>query len=92
MNDTDSFGCGVGSDRGEQRSDTGTDVLPHDDRYGQSDGNRTGQSQRLQNTDRCGRRLDNGCDDGSEQKSEQRILEFYKNFTCIELKISFHFY
>ena len=70
------FGCTC---RGNQRSDTGTDVLTHDDGQCRTKADRIGDAQRLQDTDRSGRRLDNRSQNRTDQQAENRMREHRQN-------------
>ena len=73
--------CVLGrTDRGQQRGDTGTDVLSHDDRNCRTEGNRTGRRKCLQNTDRRGAGLDDRGQDRTDDDTENGILEHDEHF------------
>ena len=59
--------------RGQECGDTGTDVLTEDDRDSSRIGDRTRGRQRLQNTNRCGGRLDDRGNARADQHAEHRI-------------------
>ena len=61
------------ADRADNTGDCRADVLTHDDGNGTSHRKNSGQRQGLQNTDGCGRALQNNRDDKANEKSEDRI-------------------
>lgn len=60
------------ADRGENRGDRRTDILPHDDGKGHAEGNLSCRGERLQNTDGRRRRLDKRRDACTDEHTEQR--------------------
>ena len=68
---TDRVSCCA--DRADNTGDCRADVLTHDDGNGTSHRKNAGQRQGLQNTDGCGRALQNNRDDKANEKSEDRI-------------------
>ncbi|MPN05447.1 hypothetical protein SDC9_152697 [bioreactor metagenome] len=68
--------CVLGSANArEQRGYAGADVLTHDDGNRNAIGNAAGERQRLQNTDRSGRTLNDSGDDRASEHAEDRIAE-----------------
>ena len=61
-----------GADRRQNRGDRRTDVLAHDNRERHRIGDLPGRRERLQDTDRCGRRLDHRSDHRTDNHAEQR--------------------
>ena len=65
----------AGSHCGEKGGHTGTDVLAHDDRQGHIIAHCSGHAEGLQNTNGSGRTLDDCCQKGSCQHTEERVGE-----------------
>ena len=65
----------VGTHRGNQRGDTGADILTHDDGDGTAVGDDTGGAQCLQDTNAGAGALDDAGDNGPHQNAQQRIGE-----------------
>ena len=80
MNQRRPLGVLVRSDRGDQRRNASADILSHDDRNCRAVGNRSGGSQRLQNTD--GRRtgLDDCGQNRADRHAEKRVGEQQEEF------------
>jgi len=75
MDDRSTLAVLGGADGGQRCADTGTDILPHQDRDSQRITDRPRHRQRLQDTDGGAGGLDHGCDDGADQHAHERILE-----------------
>ena len=68
-------GLGGGTDGGDQCGDTGTDVLTHDDGKCHAKGDAARQRQRLQNTHRSGRTLDQAGEQCTDEHAHHGIVE-----------------
>jgi len=64
---------------GKECSNTGTDVLSHNDRNSHAVGHLTRQGKRLQNTNRGSRTLNDSGKDSTHQNAHNRILERSQN-------------
>ena len=66
---------GVGADAGDHRSDTGTDILTHNDGSGNAVGDHAGGRQCLQNGNRCGRTLDQSGEQSTYHNTNNGVVE-----------------
>ena len=72
MNHRRAAGVLVAAERGQEGRKTGADVLAEDDRHGGRPRDHAGRGQRLQNTDRRGRRLEQRGNQRADQNTEEQ--------------------